>query len=38
MKEINIKNGVKNFIEGKFVTILMSLITIFALVGVRKIS
>jgi len=35
-KEINLKHAIRNFLEGKFVTILMSLVTIFALVGVRK--
>ena len=33
-KEINVKIAIRNFLEGKFVTILMSLVTIFALVGV----
>ena len=33
-KELRIKFFVRDFLEGKFVTILMSLVTIFALVGV----
>jgi len=36
--EIRVKIKVKDFMEGKFVTILMSLVTVFALVGVSSLS
>jgi hypothetical protein len=36
--ELRVKKSIKGFIEGSFVTVLMSLVTLYALIGVSKFS